>query len=358
MDDNYYLPVSRSTYDRFIQEYPADRLIEINQRTKKVQDFYQLGAGLLVNQLKDPKDRFTSLVPSEKTKEFKSNAYAVTEDLGIEGKKIKEAFEITGVQKHSEAYAKGVRPGDVLLAINGEKITSLSEEAVLKQLSPILGSFTRLEIFFSTLKKMEVVTLESRSYFKETVSSPASGIDGVLILKIGHFNQKTSIDFSDHIASYGPTKIRHLIVDLRDNSGGPPLAAREILGFFLPPDDPLFAIARKKKRPVMLTAPAQPTAYHGPLTVLVNQKTGSAAELFSGLVQAKKIGDLVGQKTAGATYLKSIYDLDGGSAIFMITSLTFFYDRRVYPPEGLDPDTVLAEDKDSLKVVLESLGQK
>ena len=81
-------------------------------------------------------------------------------------------------------------------------------------------------------------------------------------------------------------------------------------------------------------------------------------QLFSGLVQAKKIGDLVGQKTAGATYLKSIYDLDGGSAIFMITSLTFFYDRRVYPPDGLDPDTVLAEDKDSLKVVLESLGQK
>ncbi len=43
------------------------------------------------------------------------------------------------------------------------------------------------------------------------------------------------------------------------------------------------------------------------------------------------------------------------AAIFMLTSLTYFYDRRVYPPDGLTPDTVLKDDQDGLKFTLEHL---
>ena len=182
-----------------------------------------------------------------------------------------------------------------------------------------------------------------------------SGLPGVPVLKIAHFNQKTSEDFADELAAYGVESVKHLVLDLRDNDGGPPLAAREILGFFLPANDHLFAIARKKKSPVMLTAPATALKIKAPVTVLVNQKTGSAAEMFSGMLQAKKIAVLVGEKTAGATYLKSIYDFDDGSMVFMITSLTFFYDRRVYPADGLTPDTPLAEGQDALRLVLDGL---
>ena len=355
MDDNYYLPVSRKIYDDFLKEFPAERLLELHKKKHQVADFAQLGAGLLVNKLKSPTDRFTSLVPSEKTKDFKANAYAVTEDLGIEGNKIPQGFEITKVQKHSDAYQQGVRAGDWLLAINGKETASQKEESIRAQLSPVLASITRLRILTKTKNITQEISLESKSYFKETVSVLPSAQPGVFILNISHFNQKTSHDFSDEIAIFTQDKIKHLIIDLRNNSGGPPLAAREILGFFLPVNDPLFAIARKKQRPVMLSSPPQPVAYHGPVTILVNQKTGSAAEMFSGLMQAKQIAVLVGQKTAGATYLKGLYDLGDGSTIFMITSLTYFYDRRVFPPDGIVPDTLLNDNEDSLKFALEHL---
>ena len=355
MDDHYYLPVSKAVYDDFLKNYTAERLMGLNKKTRQAGDYVHLGAGLLVNKLKSPSDRFTNFVPSEKTKEFKSNAYAVTEDLGIEGKKTAAGFEITKVEKHCEAFEKGVRPGDILLKIKGRSVNDMTEEEIRKALSPELGLVASFQFFFQATKKTAEITLESKSYFKETVSVTDSGIPGILVIKISHFNQKTSEDFSEKMSSYGLPRIKHLVIDLRDNGGGPPLAAREILGFFLPPNDPLFAIARKKKKPVMLMAPSQDVSYRGSATVLVNKKTGSAAEMFSGILQAKKIAKLTGQKTAGATYLKSIYDFEDKSMIFMITSLTYLYDRRVYPPDGLTPDITVGGDEDSLRVTLDKL---
>lgn len=358
MDQEYYLPVSRNVYEDFLKNYPAERLSLMNQKTKESWDFVHLGAGLLVDKLKSPADRFTNFVPPKRSKAFKTEAYAVTEDLGIEGNKTKTGFEITKVQRHSQAYEKGVRKGDVLLGIDGRSVLGIDEAEIRKSLSPAVGTFTHLHIYFQALKKETDIILESISYFKETVSVLPCDVPGVLALKISHFNQKTHEDFSEEMTTFGISTIRHLVIDLRNNGGGPPLAAREIMGFFLPQNDPLFAIARKKQRPVMLSTPLQPVAYHGPITVLVNAKTGSAAELFGGLIQAKKLGVLVGQKTAGATYLKGIYDLEDGSLIFMITSLTFFYDKRVFPPDGLIPDTLLTEDQDSLQIALDKLREK
>lgn len=105
----------------------------------------------------------------------------------------------------------------------------------------------------------------------------------------------------------------------------------------------------------MLTSPAKKELFEGSLYILVNSKTGSAAEMMSGVLQRKGVAKLVGEKTAGATYLKSIYDFEDKSMIFMITSLTFFYDRAVFPKNGLTPDILLDANTDSLQYVATKL---
>lgn len=349
MDDHYYLPVSRQVYDDFLKNYPAETLWALNEKTHQTENYLHLGAGLLVSKLKSPKDRFTNFVPPDKTKKFKDNAYAVTEDLGIEGKKDPEGFLISRVEKHCDAYTQGVRAGDRILEIGGESLKKVSEEEIQKKLKPEVGSKTRLLIRFSGDSASREIILESKSYFKETVERLPSPGPGILAVKISHFNQKTSKDFAEVVTEYGPSNIQKLIIDLRGNGGGPPLAAREILGYFLPTNDFLFAIARKKQRPVMMTSPPETLRYTGDLDILVDSKTGSAAEMFSGVLQAKKRARLIGQRTAGATYLKSIYDFEDGSMVFMLTSLTFFFDKRVFPADGLTPDVDLAIPEDAMR---------
>lgn len=355
MDDNYYLPISPEVYQRFLTEYPVERLKEITKKTNISNNFLHIGAGILVQSLKSPSDIHTTFVPPKKTKEFKQKAYAVTEDLGIEGKKSDLGFEITLVHMHADAYLAGIRQGDRILSINGQSTKKLSQEEIVKLLTPVVGTLTKLEIFFKIQNLTKIISLESKSYFKETVFRTPCVIPGVLILKITHFNQKTSEDFASEIDRFGEKNIQKFILDLRGNEGGPPLAAREILGFFTPPNDPLFAIARKKQRPFMLQAPAQPLSLKCPLTILVDRQTGSASEMFSGVLQAKRLAVLVGQKTAGATYLKNIFDFEDGSMIFMVTSLTFFYNRNVFPADGLTPNIYLVDKQDALQFVLQQL---
>lgn len=355
MDSHYYLPVSKMLYSQFLEEFPAEKLIALNSKSKKTPNFVHLGAGLLVNRLKSPEDNFTNFVPPEKSKEFKEKAYAVTIDLGITGKKTKNGFEITHVQKHSEAFEKKVRAGDILKEVDGINVLSQEEKEIIKRLTPEQGKKTKLLILgFKTNIPYEII-LESKSYFTETIKVEASPKPDVLVIRISHFNQMTGKDFGEELDLQNINSKKMLVIDLRDNGGGPPLAAREILGFFMPQNDFLFAIARKKQKPVMLASPNQSIRYEGPVTLLVNHKTGSAAEMFSGVLRSKKRAKLIGQKTAGATYLKSIYDFEDKSMIFMITSLTFLPDKSVFPKDGLTPDILLKENEDALQYTFQNL---
>lgn len=355
MDEHYYLPVSRDIYEKFLKNYPAAKLKKLNEKARKTPDFVHLGAGLLVNQLKSPSDKFTNFVPPEKTQEFKNKVYAVTFDLGITGNKTKEGFLISHVQKHAPAFKQGVRSGDLILEISRKKISKLRDEEIAKLLTPEKNTVTPLKLRRGGNQEIYNVSLTSESYFKETVEQLTSPAPNTLAIKLTHFNQLTGEDFGDTLQNFGVQNIHALILDLRGNDGGPPLAAREILGYFLKPNDFLFAIARKRQKPVMLASPPKEALYQGPVFILVNNRTGSAAEMFSGVLQSKKIAKLYGVKTAGATYLKSIYDFEDKSMIFMITSLTFFPDRSVFPKDGLIPDITLAESDDAMQKVLKDL---
>ena len=105
----------------------------------------------------------------------------------------------------------------------------------------------------------------------------------------------------------------------------------------------------------MLTSPGQPITYKGPMAVLVNHGTGSASETLSGVLQSKRLAEIIGQQTAGAVYLKNIYDFEDNSALFMITSLTYYPDRRAFAYNGITPDIAVPEKADALQIALEHI---
>ena len=154
MDDHYYLPVSRDTYDEFVRTYTAARLKALNNKTRQTENFVHLGAGLLVNKLKSPTDKHTNFIPPTKVKEFKKSAYAVTENLGITGQKKDAVFIITKVERHAQAHEKGVRAGDQVLKIDGIGVQTMSQEEIIKKLTPVLGTKVRLEILFQATQKV------------------------------------------------------------------------------------------------------------------------------------------------------------------------------------------------------------
>ncbi len=356
MDKEYYEPVSREIYEDYLRTYTVQQLKRLNDQKHQTEDFVHLGAGLLVQKLKKPTDRFSNFVPPKKAVEFKQDAYAARTDLGLEGRATDRGYELTRVQKHSQAFAELLRSGDTVLAVDGKPLAGLDLETVQGLLKPEVGASVRLSVFFAATGRKGDVVLTAADYFTETVLTPDSGIPGIFILRIDHFNQKTGLDAAEAINAYGSQNIRQIIIDLRENKGGPPLATREILGMFTRPGDPLFIIARRNRQPALLSSEMSDAHYQGPVVILTSGKTASAAETLAGVLREKLGARIVGQKTFGACYLKSMFDYEDGSTMLLVTSKTFFHNRKPVPEEGIQPDIVIPEGADTLAAVLKVLA--
>jgi hypothetical protein len=107
-----------------------------------------------------------------------------------------------------------------------------------------------------------------------------------------------------------------VIIDLRRNGGGSPAAVQYLISHFLPADRPLVTFYMNgEPTPDRLSTLANVPAgrmVDKPLYVLTSGGTASAAEEFAGHVAGYRLGELVGETTAGAGFRNEIVPISGG----------------------------------------------
>jgi hypothetical protein len=109
-----------------------------------------------------------------------------------------------------------------------------------------------------------------------------------------------------------------VIIDLRKNGGGDPYAVRYLVSHFLAPNTPLMTFhmgATRVDTTAALPKTIAPRMIGKPLYVLTSGGTASAAEEFTGHVAGYKLGELIGENTAGAGCRNQFYALPDGLII-------------------------------------------
>lgn len=140
-----------------------------------------------------------------------------------------------------------------------------------------------------------------------------------------------------------------IVIDLRGNGGGSHGAVRYLVSHFLAPGTLELTLLEAGKPPFQSRAldylPAGRLTGR-PLYVLIDGRTGSAAEAFAYDVQQFKLGTLIGAKTAGAANNNGFTPIAPG---FM---LSVSYGRPVHPVSqsnwegtGVVPDVAVAPDQ-------------
>jgi hypothetical protein len=107
-----------------------------------------------------------------------------------------------------------------------------------------------------------------------------------------------------------------VIIDLRRNGGGSPEAVQYIVSHFMEAGRPLVTFYMNGRAdPDRLASLAEVPAGRmvgKPLYVLISNGTGSAAEEFAGHVGGYRLGELIGETTAGAGFRNDIVPIAGG----------------------------------------------
>ena len=357
MDKNYYKPVSEAVYRNFVRTYKKKYLAKIKNRKNRIARIAHLGAGLLVNDLKDPEDTFTNFIPPKKADEYAKKIYGYEHGIGIEGHLVKGVYLIDHVQIRSEAFKKGIRARNVLLWINGLNIKDMTEEQIKALLHPPIGTEIRLRIALIEERTTVPYTITCTEYFKETVREIPTDIPGVCYLKISTFNKETANDIKTYLKDHNPDNIEFLILDVMGNPGGPPLAVCETAGIFLPPGQKLVYYKKKNTPRFGLTSPSSEVRYNGRLIVLIDKKSGSASELLAGTLKAHRRAVIMGKEsTAGFAFLKGAARFEDGSMLAMVTGIAYLFNGIPFGKDGVEPAFKIPQDvMDIQKFVLSQI---
>lgn len=360
MDENYYKEIDRKEFERFIQSFDTKIYNELKETGKSIDFVRWRSAAFLVDFLKQKEDIFSAFYPPEPAKEYEETVLGKKVDLGIEGEKIAQGFRVTFVEPRSHAYEQGLKENDLVVSLSGKKTVDLTLEQINELLIPFEGEKVQLEYLDGRTQQLHSLEVISREYFKQTVFNVPIPVDDIYCLKVKRFNRMTANDMFRFLAYYRQQGlIKGMIIDLRGNPGGPPLAAREISSFFLPGGEE-FAYFQKKNQPkATLDVPSLPAELHydGPLAILIDEGSGSASELFSGILQRRKRAVLIGQNSAGQVFLKSMFHLDDESMLLLVTARGHHPDGHVFSFDGLKPDRFIneQEEQDILKYAVSYL---
>ena len=352
MDKNYYQAVSRKDFEKFIEQFKIKIYPHLKEEGRSFDYVRWRSASYLIKNLKSSEDIFSELYPPKPAQKYETQALGKVEtvgqkrNLGIEGKAVESGFQVTKIEPRSDAYKQGLRLGDILVKISDVQLKGLEDEKFQDLLNPEIDSTVSIQ-YLDSKQQEKNIQVAAKEFFKQMLFMTPVKVPGIYCLRMEHFNRKTFEDMFRYLKAFQDTgKIKGLILDLRGNPGGPPLAAREISSFFLKGGEEFASFKNKGEVVATLDVPKlkEEFKYHGPLVILIDKLSGSSSELFSGILQRRGRAFLMGTNSAGQVMLKSMFPFSDGSMALLITARGHHPDGAVFSFEGLKPDKAVTDE--------------
>nr|MBQ5811705.1 S41 family peptidase [Clostridia bacterium] len=233
------------------------------------------------------------------------------------------AIEILQVMNNSPALEGGLLPNDLIVAVNGESVLALGYNEALNRIRGEVGTTVTITIargkdYAETLD----VTLTRRTVEEESVTYELIEVKNLFrplaYIRLLDFNHLSAEQFIDAVAQGGADKVHGYIIDLRNNGGGELASVVAMLDALLP-EGPIVRIQYKDGTEKVYESDKNATK--GIFTVLVNDNTASAAELFISALRDYGKAIIVGETTYGKGTVQSIIALKDGDAVRISTSM-------------------------------------
>ena len=245
---------------------------------------------------------------------------------------------ITGFVPDSAAEEAGLQVGDVITEVDGATLANLGLPGMTALLRGPVGSKPRLVIAREGAAEFETEIVRSGARIPAVVEHQLAAPDAAHVrvrALLGGVEQTLKQVLSDVVAAGA----RALILDLRGSGGGNVHDALGIAALFVPEGAPIARLHRNKGEQRFYSQGGN--VWDGPIAVLVDSYTLSAAELVAAALQGNGRAVIVGERTAGKASVQTIYKLPGDYAAQLTTGVLEGADGLVFENCGVEPDIEL-----------------
>lgn len=352
---------------------PGLRGIDLDARSKLAEERIKQAKsnaevfGIIAQLMLDFNDSHTIFLPPPRASRI---------EYGWQIQTFGEDSYVIAVKPKSDAEAKGLKPGDKVLAIDG--------------VAPSRGNLWVYHYLYNVLKPRQVVNIEVQSpgeqprelelkakvqtgkvvfdltsshdlnsYFRDLEDESRMNAhkfvevgDDIMIWRLPSFD--LTEDRVDE-AINKVKKAKTLILDLRRNGGGAVETLRRLVGNLFDRDITIGNQKLRKEEKPMLAKTRGDSGFKGRLIVLVDSNSASASEVLARVVQLEKRGTVLGDRTSGKVMRSRLYPHQIGldTVVFYAVSVTdadlIMTDGQSLENVGVIPDELLLPTAEDLR---------
>jgi len=253
--------------------------------------------------------------------EQRGKYYGVGMQVGPRNNKVIVIAPFAG----APAYRAGIRPGDVIIAVDGKPTDNMSTSDVAELLKGPKGTSVKITVLREGSDKPLDFTVVRDEIPRYSVDVHFLIRPGIGYIHVSGFQETTEHEVRDALDQLGD--IHGLILDLRQNPGGLLSEGVGVADQFLKKGQVIVSHHGRASAEKVYKASKGNGGKDYPLVVLVNRGTASAAEIVAGAIQDHDRGLIAGETTFGKGLVQTVYPLSENTGLALTTA-------KYYTPSG------------------------
>ena len=280
-------------------------------------------AGL--NQMLANLDPYTTYLGEQDVESARISQGGAYVGIGAIVKTLRNKLIVVDVFKGLPADEKGMKAGDEIIQIDGNKVSEL--KGVAQQ---FLNGKKNSNVTLLVLSNGALKTVNVKRAGVEPKAVPIAKLleDGVGYIALDRFSKTASREVENALKLLIIDEAKGLILDLRNNPGGLLQEAVKIVNLFVPKGQ--LVVSTKSSITAYnqeFITTKQPLSLEIPLVILINEKSASASEIVAGALQDLDRAVVVGKRSFGKGLVQRPKPIPYGGQLKVTIS-------RYYTPSG------------------------
>ncbi len=287
-------------------------------------------------------DPHTVFIDAERYRLASEDIGGSFEGIGATVNSVDGAIVIVRPFRNSPAQQAGIRPGDIILEVDGESTEGWSLEQAVAVIRGPKGTDVALLVRHSDGEEELIIVTRDRIVVPSVESLPITDRSGNPVADIGYilisqFTEETRGELLELLDAARNAGLEKLIIDVRGNPGGLLRATVETTGEFMDEGVVLRQINRDGEEEVFNDR-AGGAGLDLELVVLINEHSASGAEVMAAALRDHGRAVLIGVTTTGKGTVNVPRRLSDGSVLYVSIARYLTPNNAQVEGVGIAPD--------------------